>query len=536
MEKEKILTPKVHKALKSFGIFGWLLGVLGVVILGGVLALLWLTWNFQIQSQSAGANDRGSVTTHGDFAIGQPKKDDVLFRMAGSARVGEKLTAELAANWMRNNDFNGVAISKRDRIITISGLKGAQSRRILIYLGSSTGGFEAMTENRVEGVISDREISPSEADRLSAFGDMYNAESEKVIGHDVSFVFVNGSNGVSSLNGDVLGRIMSGDIKDWSEISPQESGKISIYLENLKGDSLSSPIVKILGETEIVDSAKSLESPEKVIAAVRGDSDGIGFAHREGNISSVKEIAFHERNARSFSANEFEVSTEAYPFTQRLYLYVPSAHANAQIRSFADFVLSEAGQVIVRREGFGAHITQALAYAAPTDAPPEYRNFSQTARRMNFDFRFQLGANSFDNKAYADLARFVIYLQKNDIGSNRVALFGFADNVGSRDTNFGLAQARAEVASTKLAQLGVNAALVRAFGDVMPVGANAYEAGRIKNRRVEVWICPPPACPLMHMAAPTTNLQVAPHQQGIPSGVRLGRPAKAQEGEIPIKG
>jgi phosphate transport system substrate-binding protein len=536
MKKESILSDRMHKAVKSFGIFGWLLGVLGIVILAGIMALVWLTWNFQIQSQSVASNDRGSVTTHGDFAIGRPKRDDILFRLAGSARTGEKLVAELAANWMRNNDFGGVTISKRDRIITVSGLKGTQSRRILIYLGSSAGGFEAMTENRIEGVVSDREIAPSEADRLSAYGDMYNAESEKVIAHDVSFAFVNKANGINSLNGDMLSRIMSGEIKDWSEVSPQESGKIEIYVEDLKGDRASSPLTKILGETEIVESAKLLETPEKTIAAVRSDAHGIGFSHREGNIGSVKEIAFHERNARIFNANEFEVATEAYPFTQRLYLYVPSAHGNAQLRSFADYVLSEAGQIVVRNQGFGAQVTQALLYAAPSDAPPEYRNFSQTSRRMNFDFRFQLGANSFDNKAYADLARFIIYLQKNDIGSNRVALFGFADNVGSRDTNFGLAQARAEAASTKLTQLGVNPALVRSFGDVMPVGANAYEAGRIKNRRVEVWICPPPACPLMHVATPTTNLQVAPHQQGIPSGVRLGRPAKAQEGEIPTKG
>lgn len=539
MAKEPIFTPKVRESFSQFGIFGWLYGALGLVILAGIIMLMWMTWNFQDQSRNQSANNAGRVPAHGDFVAGRAKKDDVLFRLAGTSRAGRKLVPELAASWMRANGYGAVTIKTQDRIVTISGLKGTNGKRILVYLGSATGGFEAMIQKRVEGVYSGREVTSSEADRLSAFGDMFNAASEKVIAHDISFLFVNNSNSSTSMNGDILARIMAGDVKDWSEVSPKENGDIHIYYENLGGDNGFSPLDRILGERELIDTAKSYDTPNDVINAVVRDGKGIGFAHRDGNVGLVKSVAFQERNARSFGPNDFDIAIEAYPFTERVYLYVPSVNGNADLRSFADFTQTQAAQEVVKTAGFWPQILQNYAVAAPQDAPVEYKTFSQSSRRMNFDFRFQQGANSLDTKAVSDITRFVQFLQSNNISGNRVALFGFADNVGARPTNIGLGQARAEAVLNKLSQMGVQAGLVRSFGDVMPVGANAFEDGRIKNRRVEAWICPPPACPVMALVSQAQTqapAQITPQQQGIPNGVRIGRSFITPEGETPPKG
>ncbi|MBN8649709.1 MAG: OmpA family protein, partial [Caulobacterales bacterium] len=499
--------PKKKRRIGRLGFAGWSMVFLGAIIICGIASLLYLIWSFQVASGNKAAANEGLVPVSGDFAPGQTKKSDVLFRLAGNKRNGDKLFPDMAAAWMRARQFSGVNISKSNEIITISGNKSGKTYKILIALGSAKGGFEAMTQGRIEGVISARPIETGEADRLSAFGDMQSQASEKIIGHDVSFVLVNGSNPIENMNGETLGRILSGEITDWSEISDKKEGEISIKIEDLGADKNDGVLTKLLGDREIVETAKTHSNPEDVAGAVARDGNAIGFTHKPSSFVGVKNVALNERNAQTFEADEFNIATEAFPFTERIYLYIGSSNADANLMDFADFTLSPLGQEVVKRNGFGAQQLQSYSIKAPVGAPPEYANYASIARRMNFDFRFNQGANELDSKGHADLIRFRNFIQKEAIDSKRIALFGFADNVGARITNIGLGQSRAETIASKLGELGINPSVIRSFGDAMAVGANAYEAGRIKNRRVEVWVCPPPACPLMNVVIDTQASQ-----------------------------
>jgi outer membrane protein OmpA-like peptidoglycan-associated protein len=67
---------------------------------------------------------------------------------------------------------------------------------------------------------------------------------------------------------------------------------------------------------------------------------------------------------------------------------------------------------------------------------------------------------------------------------------GHTDNVGTDSYNLGLSERRADAAVAYLAGQGVNQARMRArgLGETEPVAPNESEAGRSKNRRVEVAI------------------------------------------------
>ncbi len=519
----------------QIGFLGWLMVFLTAIIVIGIGALLYQVWSFQTQSRSKQSLSEGLVPVVGDFLPGKPKKNDVVFRLAGNKRNGEKLFPELVSAWMRARGYSGVSQSFEKEIVTISGSKNGKRQRVVIALGSAKGGFDAMIQNRVDGVIASRQIDASEADRLSAYGDMFSPMSERIVGHDVSYIFVNPSNAVDNINGETLGRILSGEITDWSEISDKEDGAINIRLENQGADRDLGQLAKLLGDREMIETAKTYDNPDDVVGAVGRDGDAIGFAHAGSGAGNVKEISVNERNAGIFAPNPFNIATESYPFTERVYLYVGGTNGNQNLIDFADYVVSPAGQEIVKRIGLGAQIPEALAIKPPQGAPSEYVDFSNIARRMNFDFRFHQGTNELDNKAFADLNRFAAYMQKEGIDSKRVALLGFADNVGAEPTNLGLAQSRAEMVATKLAGLGINPAIIKAYGDKMPVGANAYEAGRIKNRRVEIWVCPPPSCPVINIGAISVPKAPTADDQIMPSGVRWG-PSKPAPGEEAPKG
>lgn len=522
-----------RRRLGQIGLLGWMMVFLTGIIIVCIGMLLYQVWSFQTESRSKQSLSEGLVPVMGDFLPGSPKKNDVLFRLAGNRRNAQEVFPELVSTWMRARGFSGVSQNVEKDIVTVSGSKGGKRHRVVIAIGSAKGGFEAMIQNRVEGVVSSRQIDSSEADRLSAYGDMYSPMNERIVGHDVSYVFVNPSNAITNINGETLGRILSGEITDWSEVSDKESGAINIRLEDQGADRDLGQLAKLLGDREILDSAKSFLNPQDVVGAVARDGDAIGIAHANAKEGNVKEISVNERNAGIFAPNPFNISTESYPFTERIYLYVGGANANPNLIDFADYAISPAGQEIVKRIGLGAQIPEAVNTKPPQGAPQEYSNFSNISQRMNFDFRFQQGTNELDNKAVADLNRLAAFMQKNGIDSKRIALLGFADNVGAEPTNLGLAQTRAEVVAAKLGALGINPAIIKAYGDKMPVGANAYEAGRIKNRRVEVWVCPPPSCPVMNIGAIALPKSQTGDDQIMPSGVRWGVSKRAPGVEAP---
>jgi phosphate transport system substrate-binding protein len=77
--------------------------------------------------------------------------------------------------------------------------------------------------------------------------------------------------------------------------------------------------------------------------------------------------------------------------------------------------------------------------------------------------------------------------------ARKLMLVGFTDSVGTTDRNIALSLERANVArQTLLRNLRdpqyAKLIEIRGYGPALPVACNGNEAGRDKNRRVEVWV------------------------------------------------
>jgi OOP family OmpA-OmpF porin len=81
----------------------------------------------------------------------------------------------------------------------------------------------------------------------------------------------------------------------------------------------------------------------------------------------------------------------------------------------------------------------------------------------------------------------VARLLKADAGL-KVFVVGHTDNAGALEGNMKLSQDRAQAVVQALVRSGIDAARLRAYGDgpYAPVTSNDTEAGRAKNRRVEL--------------------------------------------------
>ncbi|MER0243002.1 OmpA family protein [Streptomyces sp. HSW2009] len=73
-------------------------------------------------------------------------------------------------------------------------------------------------------------------------------------------------------------------------------------------------------------------------------------------------------------------------------------------------------------------------------------------------------------------------------GAREVRVFGFTDDLGTTDHGTGLSKKRADAVQRRLAkELGAGVKYhIRGYGEDYPIADNGTEAGRKKNRRVEV--------------------------------------------------
>ena len=75
-----------------------------------------------------------------------------------------------------------------------------------------------------------------------------------------------------------------------------------------------------------------------------------------------------------------------------------------------------------------------------------------------------------------------------DHQNRRVVLMGFSDSIGAKTKNNQLSFKRAKSVELALTSRGIPVLAVEAMGEALPIANNNTEAGRKRNRRVEVWL------------------------------------------------
>jgi outer membrane protein OmpA-like peptidoglycan-associated protein len=105
---------------------------------------------------------------------------------------------------------------------------------------------------------------------------------------------------------------------------------------------------------------------------------------------------------------------------------------------------------------------------------------------VNFDFR----ASALAPEASHELDRVAsLALQSPD---HEIIIFGYTDNVGSREYNKRLSESRANIVATHLVEKGIDPERIQTIGmgEKNPVMPNSTPEGRAANRRVEIELVP----------------------------------------------
>lgn len=114
------------------------------------------------------------------------------------------------------------------------------------------------------------------------------------------------------------------------------------------------------------------------------------------------------------------------------------------------------------------------------------------ALKITFDSGILFGFNKSElgSEAKASLDRLVKGIA--DMSNSKIRVFGHTDIVGSSEANQAVSEKRAKEVAKYLETKGIAPSRITAEGKsfTQPIADNSTEAGRAKNRRVEIYVIP----------------------------------------------
>lgn len=416
---------------------------------------------------------------------------ETFLHIHGSNSVGEKLLPAMLEKFLQAQQAEDLKWVQGDidveRSLRFVGDQGTGQAIELHAHGTSTG-FKGLESGVAEIAMASRAVKDEEWIRLLPLvGDMRTPQAEHIIGLDGLAIITHPSNPLNSITVEQLAAIFSGAITNWQTLGGGDQ-PISVFArDNNSGtwDTFKSLVLKPEG-LGLEPTTKRLESSSDLSNQVAALPGAIGFVALPYVLDSKLLAVAASAESLPIRPTRFTISTEDYPLSRRLYIYTPSAHENPMIKDFVKFALSEPGQSVVEDLGLASQNIKLQKPPVLADAPTNYRQLTEQARRLSLNFRFKPASDDLDNKALRDLDRLVDFMAKHSEKS--LMLFGFSDNLGEAQNNYLLSLNRAKTVERALHSRGIAPYKVLGFGEALPLASNNSVKGREKNRRVEAWL------------------------------------------------
>ncbi|MGY3084721.1 substrate-binding domain-containing protein [Pseudomonas fragi] len=412
-------------------------------------------------------------------------------RIQGSNTIGANLGPALVSAMLAEQGLHDIhsvpVIPPNEHSIVGTTAQGQQIRVDVAAHGSGTG-FTALAAGLADLVASSRPIKDRELVDLEPLGDLKSPDAEQVIAIDGLAIILHPHNPLNQLNTEQLAQIFSGQISRWEQLGGT-GGAIHLYARDDQSGTWETFKELVLNRNgqPLSSTAQRFESSEQLSEAVSHDPQAIGFIGLP-YIREAKAVAIVDGASQPMLPLTSLIASEDYPLSRRLFLYLPPATNNPWAKALVAFTQSPQGQAIVGQNGFVAQSVQADNVMPGAHMPEQYQALTREAQRLSVNFRFEEGSASLDNKARQDLLRVVDYLSAHGKLDKQVTLVGFGDAKDDPQRAQLLSRLRAMAVRRELVKSGVVLREIRGYGAQMPVAANTEDEGRLKNRRVEVWV------------------------------------------------
>ncbi len=416
---------------------------------------------------------------------------ETLLRIQGSNTIGAKLAPALVEGLFQQQGLRGIrtvqgTLENEQRVVAFN-QQGRLVQVLIAAHGSSTG-FTALRAGTAELAASSRPVKDSEVKVLAIAGDLRSANAEQVIAIDGLAIIVHPENPVKHLDTEQLAAVFAGELNNWSKLGGAPAA-IKLYARDDQSgtyDTFKELVLNANGR-KLDPAAQRFESNDRLAEAVMADRHGIGFVGL-ASVGQSKALPISNGEGLPLPPSANSIATEDYPLSRRLFIYNLPGEQNPWAQRLIEFAHGPQGQAIVEKVGFISQNLRTMAITPSKQMPATYQQLAHQAQRLSVNFRFQEGSARLDNKALRDIDRVREYLRAHEKSGKQVTLVGFGDAKSNAERADLLSRLRAMAVRRELRKNGVVISNIVGIGDEMPVADNQLEGGRLKNRRVEVWV------------------------------------------------
>ncbi|REL30955.1 phosphate ABC transporter substrate-binding/OmpA family protein [Thalassotalea euphylliae] len=430
-----------------------------------------------------------SDTTLNELPALPVKNPDMVFKLHGSNTIGEKLAPALVEAFFKKQGAENFTWVEGNNNVerTVQFIADGKVQAVELHAHGSGTAFKDMLTGVADLGMASRPIKEKElAQSKTALGDLSRVGNEHIIGLDGLAVIVNQNSPLKSMSLNTLAKIFAGEVTNWAQIG-QGEGEIKLFARDANSgtwDTFNKLVLKKTGK-QLNSSPERFESSSQLSEQVSRHEHAIGFIGLN-YIGHNKALAITEGNgATPIFPTKFTVGTEDYALSRRLYLYTPTA-ASPIVKDFAQFAIGKEGQELVDQVGLISQNIRLQKVYPSQGAPRSYNNYTNRGQRLSLNFRFNQGNGDLDNKGQRDLLRLIDFIEQNP--GRRIVLMGFSDSSGAQASNRQLSYRRTKAVEKELVARGIAVMAVEAYGELLPVANNNTNAGRERNRRVEVWV------------------------------------------------
>jgi len=229
--------------------------------------------------------------------------------------------------------------------------------------GGSGTGIAALLNNSTDIASASREMKPKEFDQAKAKGlDV----KEYIIALDALAVVVHPTNKVSKLTIAQLSDIYAGKITNWKQVGGADQEILVISRENnsgthvyfkehvlrqgkeaKKGEANPDPLAVMEFGAKVTYGVSS----QAISDQVKSNAAAIGYFGMGWITKDVKPLEISKDGKQFFAPTADNTSNKKYPIARGLQMYV-NGNAGEKAQKFIDFVMSPAGQKVVKEQDF----------------------------------------------------------------------------------------------------------------------------------------------------------------------------------------
>lgn len=226
---------------------------------------------------------------------------------------------------------------------------GTHPGQIIEVTGGGSGtGIASLINGTTQVCMSSRPMKPDEQKKLR---DRYQTTGTEIpVARDGISLYVNASNPLKDLTLAQIRDIYTGKITNWKELGGKEAIIVLYGRENSSGTYVFFK-EHVLEGVDFAPGVQTLPGTSAVADAVGKDPNGIGYGgYAYGGSVKHLDVAA-DAGSPAVAPNEANVRDGSYPLARSLFWYT-RANPSAETKALIDWVLSDAGQAVVKDVGY----------------------------------------------------------------------------------------------------------------------------------------------------------------------------------------